>query len=388
MMLFSSDPQKISELSINDNLKELAATKEWFFQVVSPARSQLYYPSNTVEEDILYTIQHWANLLKLSPEKRTQLGREEYFYHLHCAAAYEIDETFICAIPCATILNSMGLVITSDLEIIRQSLDGQKRTINIDSQQIKRQLKLNRANSGTYVSLLSCYPLNFAHWLMDCLPKLALLESLDSQLQAQLMFIIPDKSPHYIIDSLKLLGIPGSQIISLPEEGIMVEKLMLCHAAQNPGRPSKQYLLAIRNRLLTAVMDNDYNSLSARRIYISRSKSSRNIANENDILEILEGYNFKIIHCEQLSLAEQIRIFADAEVVLGPHGAGFYNQIFCPSGSSIIEIYNKEYWHHSSRIISSFMGHTHWHIFGENVSQDWQTWVNPSKLEKILSMAL
>ncbi len=375
-------------LTINTNLKELAKRNGWLFEVVTPPSIQISYPSKTIEEDILYVIQHWAELLTQSAEERTKLGREEYFYHLHCVTNYEIDETFLCVIPNAFIVNKMGLTLTSDLEIIRQSLDGQNRTISLNPEPIKKRLEDNKIISGTYVSLLSCYTLNFAHWLMDGLPKISLIASLNDSVKADLKFIIPDASPPYIIDSLKLLGIQENQTIPVSEKGIQVEKLILCHAAQNPGRPSKKHILTIRNQLLDSVLVNQDNDLASRRLYISRSQSERKIVNEQEILQVLKNYNFEVIHCERMSFAEQIRIFSEAEVVLGSHGAGIYNQIFCRSGTTIIEIYNKDYWHHSSRIISSFLGHTHWHIFGENVSSDWQTWVDPLKLEKVLSLAL
>ena len=223
---------------------------------------------------------------------------------------------------------------------------------------------------------------------MDCLPKLALIESLDSSVKKDLKFIIPDGSTPYIVDSLKLLGIQEDQTIQIQEESIIVENLILCRAAEKAGRPKKIHFLAIRNKLLSSFIDKENVRLPSKRIYVSRSQSSRKIVNEEEILQILRKYNFEVIHCENMSLTEQIKIFSEAEIVLGPHGAGMYNQIFCHSGTSIIEIYNKEYWHHSSRIISSFMGHKHWHIFGENVSSDWQTWVDPLKLEKVLSLVL
>ncbi|MDY7022153.1 MAG: glycosyltransferase family 61 protein [Cyanobacteriota bacterium] len=375
-------------LNINTNLKELAKKNGWLFEVATPPSIQISYPSNTIEEDLLYVTQDWAKLLTQPAEERTKLGREEYFYHLHCVTDYEIDETFICVIPDAVILNPIGLTITSDLEIIRQSLAGQNREISLNPEQIKKKIEDNQVIPGTYVSLLSYYTLNFAHWLMDCLPKLSLLESLSDSVKADLKFIIPEGSPHYIIDSLKLLGIPENQTISISEQGIQVEKLILCYAAQNLGRPSQKHILTIRDKFLSSVIDKKEHNLASRRLYISRSQSSRKIVNEEEILQVLKNYNFEVVHCESMSFAEQIGLFSEAEVVLGSHGAGIYNQIFCRFGTTIIEIYNKDYWHHSSRIISSFMSHTHWHIFGENVSQDWQTWVNPLKLEKILSMAL
>lgn len=127
-------------LTINTNLKELAKRNGWLFEVVTPPSIQISYPSKTIEEDILYVIQHWAELLTQSAEERTKLGREEYFYHLHCVTNYEIDETFICVIPNAFIVNKMGLTLTSDLEIIRQSLDGQNRTISLNPEPIKKKV--------------------------------------------------------------------------------------------------------------------------------------------------------------------------------------------------------------------------------------------------------
>jgi capsular polysaccharide biosynthesis protein len=385
-----SHSQETSELNINNNLEELAKIKGWNFEVISPLEIQIHYPSNAIEEDLLYVIQDWAQLLQYTPEERSNFGREEQFYHLHCVTNYEIGETFRCSIPHALVVNPTGLVITSDREIIRQSVDGQKLNINFQAKQIKEKFNDSNILSGTYISLLSywSHSHNFAHWLMDCLPKLALIESLDSSVKKNLKFIIPDNSPPYIVDSLKLLGIPENQTIQIQEESIIVENLILCRAAENPGRPKKIHFLAIRNKLLSSVVNEKNVRLPTKRIYISRSQSSRRIVNEEEILQILTKYNFEVIHCEKMSLAEQIRTFSEAEIVLGPHGAGMYNQIFCNSGISIVEIYNKEYWYHSSRIISSFMKHKHWHIFGDNVSSDGQTDVDPLKLEKVLSLVL
>lgn len=379
--------KKRSPLIINTNLKKLAKINQWQFDVIETATSQIHQPSKTIEEDILYIIKSWGKLINhplIWRLKSNKIGKEKYFYHLYCVTEEEIAETFKCTIPSATILKPKGLVITSDLEIINQSVYGQKVDLNFNLEQMKNQRDSASIIPGTYVSLLSNYTLNYAHWLMDSLPKLALLESFSSNLN----FIIPNDSPKYIIDSLKLLGIQEEQIFPMKEESIVVEKLILCRAAQNPGRPSKTHLLNIRDKLLSAMVDIKNNCLTSKRIYVSRSNSSRKIVNEAEILPILKNYGFEILHCEQMSFAEQIKIFSGAEVVLGSHGAGIYNQIFCKSGTVIIEIYNKEYWHHSSRIISSFMNHSHWHIFGENVSKDWGTWIDPLKLKKILSVAL
>jgi hypothetical protein len=385
-----SHSQQKSGLILNDNLQELAAKRSWLFEVVTPPETQTYYPSNTVEEDILYAISYWNYVLSLPVPERKQLIREDYFYHLHCVTAEEMGETFRCIIPNATILNPTGLVITSDFQVICQSLDNNKLNIDIDTEQVKNRLYRGKILPGTYVSLLSywSHTFNFAHWLMDCLPKLALLESLDSDIKQNLNYIIPGNSPAYITDSLELLGIQRKQIIKIEERNITVDRLVLCCASERSGRPQKAHLLSIRDKLFSAVVRRDSQQKATKRVYISRSESSRKIMNEHDLLPILVSHNFEIVYCESLSLAEQISLFSEANVILGAHGAGIYNQIFCNSGATVIEIYNKDYWHHSSRNIASFMGHKHWHIFGDNINDNWQTWVDPSKLAKILSLAL
>ncbi len=378
---------KPSDFRINSDLKELAKSNGWLFEVIETTITQIHKPSNTIEQDILYIIKSWGKLLNHAFYSRlypSQIPREEHFYHLYCVTSHEIYETFICQIPHATVLNHNGLVVTSNFEILSQSVHGQKIDRYLNWEQIQENFNSFPILSGSYVSLLSDHALNYAHWLMDSLPKLALLESLSSDLR----FIIPENSPKFVTDSLKLLGIQEEQIIPLEGNSLTVEKLILCRAAQDNGRPSKTHLLTMRNRLLSSVSDNKSNRFTPRRIYISRSNSLRGIINEAEIMLILKDYNFEIVFCETLSFADQIKVFSEAEVILGGHGAGMYNQIFCHPGATIIEIYNKQYWHHSSRIISGFMGHNHWHIFGENMSKDFQTWVDPLKLKKILSLAL
>ena len=117
----------------------------------------------------------------------------------------------------------------------------EKLKLDFNLEKIKEAINNSDKLLGTYVSLLSDYSLNYAHWLMDGLPKLALLESLKQELK----FIIPKNSPSYIIDSLKLLGIKEQQLIKIQHPCLVVEKLILIHGAQKNGRVCKKYILKI-----------------------------------------------------------------------------------------------------------------------------------------------
>ncbi|MCG8442173.1 MAG: glycosyltransferase family 61 protein, partial [Caulobacterales bacterium] len=62
-------------------------------------------------------------------------------------------------------------------------------------------------------------------------------------------------------------------------------------------------------------------------VYVSRDKASRKIANEEEVMAALTGEGFKKFFLEDLTVAEQIRAFAGADIVVAPHGAGNTNII-------------------------------------------------------------
>ncbi|MEA5620785.1 glycosyltransferase family 61 protein, partial [Cronbergia sp. UHCC 0137] len=75
------------------------------------------------------------------------------------------------------------------------------------------------------------------------------------------------------------------------------------------------------------------------RIYISRQKAtSRRVLNETLLEPLLNEYGFQVLICEQLSLAEQIRLFSNTEAIVGPHGAGLANIMYPQHKISIGEI--------------------------------------------------
>jgi capsular polysaccharide biosynthesis protein len=76
-----------------------------------------------------------------------------------------------------------------------------------------------------------------------------------------------------------------------------------------------------------------------RRLYVSRAGSMvRRIANESDILPVLERFGFERIQTEHLSLAEQVRLVGSASILIGNHGAGLTHACWMLPGSSLFEL--------------------------------------------------
>ena len=77
-----------------------------------------------------------------------------------------------------------------------------------------------------------------------------------------------------------------------------------------------------------------------RRIYVSRRQAAhRKILNEDQLMQSLRSLGFVAVALESLSLAEQYKLFATAEVVVAPHGAGLTNLIYAPAGCLLVELF-------------------------------------------------
>ncbi len=83
----------------------------------------------------------------------------------------------------------------------------------------------------------------------------------------------------------------------------------------------------------------DPNNINAtRKIYIRRRPGGwRSVANDDEVAKFLEAEGFESTRPEGLALAEQIRLFVEAKVIAGMHGAGLANLLFAPH-AAILEL--------------------------------------------------
>ena len=87
-------------------------------------------------------------------------------------------------------------------------------------------------------------------------------------------------------------------------------------------------------------------------IYISRNRDSkyRQITNEEKLINVLRPFGFKTITLSELTITKQIKVFAEADIILTPHGAGLTYLLFSNPELTVIELTdtnkcNKHYWH-------------------------------------------
>jgi hypothetical protein len=79
-----------------------------------------------------------------------------------------------------------------------------------------------------------------------------------------------------------------------------------------------------------------------KRLYISRS-GRRRVLNEDALVQMLDRYGFEVVPDQPRPVAEQVALYQNASVVLGPHGASFANVLFCQPGTHLIELFAPGY---------------------------------------------
>jgi hypothetical protein len=102
------------------------------------------------------------------------------------------------------------------------------------------------------------------------------------------------------------------------------------------------------------------NSCVPIQIYIERLSDKRYIKNSTDVYILLKQIwpNIKKVNLENMELKSQIELFSKANLVVGQHGAGLTNIMWCPKGSKIFEI-DKNMGRLHFANMSTYLGHVH-----------------------------
>ncbi len=231
---------------------------------------------------------------------------------------------------------------------------------------------------------------NYAHWLADELPRLA---SALPFLPPYTRFIVSDPVQQYKLDSLAAFGITQDRLV--PVKGyyeIRCERLWYATPA-NDMVWNLQAWVQVRDALLR--MAGDVGEPASARVFISRNGSPerKRLANEDELLPLIEDYGFSVVRPERMSLAQQVRALSKAKVVLGAHGAGMTNLLFSPSGTQLLELQDALFaprlWYWKK---ASMLGHDYCTMIGSaKESKGWldtDFTIHPDSLKQFLESSL
>lgn len=279
--------------------------------------------------------------------------------------AFDPARPFVCELEDCLVLGPFGTILTSDDELVAETVDWSLREfVTMDRYAstrwdfFVRQLPSGRSPNERLD--IDAFPMissdsSYYHWVMECLPKLRNLARFEDRTGRRPTIVVETEPSSFVRESLALAGYGPDRWIEIDDvEGRRVRSAVVSihrshlldhiQPSRSPYAPSPTDVRWVRDRMRTNAdgvddadggegvddADGGDDAETPDRIYVSRQGASRGrrVQNYDEVVSELEDRGFESCTLEALSFEEQVRLFSDCEIVLGPTGAGFTNAIF------------------------------------------------------------
>lgn len=290
--------------------------------------------------------------ISISEPNNQRLRREFESYpkvfHPRPGTVYEIEDCDLVGPHATGLYKGRNLIFeTSGFRILNEFVGPRSKIV---AHNIKSRFKIRPDKSKKSVFLIVCPDPSYYHWMIEYLPKLRLLELYQKETDKEPIVLIESNPRDFVCDTLRLAGYDSSQYEEWDQQNTRVENLIIStHRPhifnyQNPTlsnyNPSIKDLRWLRDRMRSNIPNSDNNLGGPNKIYISRQEASRGrkVINQKQLNSVLEKYEFETYKLENLTFKDQLKIFHNADVIMGPHGAGLLNMIFAED-PTIIELF-------------------------------------------------
>lgn len=363
-------------------ITDLAAEAEkrgWPLRKVSDGLIQSNDVSRCLSEDFMLWVTQGEKMLSRHREwKRDPRISWRWATALHAIRRYRLSDTFVCTVPRARVYQRGGAVLTERDELIKESYFGMWKP-RTNEWQTAKPARIN----GRVIHFAMIYSdINISHFTLDCALKATMFDSLAGE---KILATPKFRDWHY--ETFELLGINRDQFVFTDSLITECDELVIAKTSDECFFPHAGHLKEFRRRILAGAGVPE-GIKPTRRLYISRAKDKRRLLNEDALWPLWKERGFESIFCQDMTTRDKVRLFAEAEVVAGPHGSGFINCIFSPPGTKLIELHNPYWWDASTPHYNQLLGHEYWYGFGENASEAFDTTFDRRKLERLLDFAL
>ena len=185
---------------------------------------------------------------------------------------------------------------------------------------------------------------NYFHWLFDLLPKIEILFKNDHLKKIDYFYLPTINS--FILRTLKSYGIKEKQLINSSiqkhieaDEVLTFEHLYVKkgHFHNSFRKIPKWIIFFLRKKFIKLKKEISFN----KHFFIDRSDSKfehYKINNQIELKKILKKNGFDYIQLSKIDWYKQIYMFNNAKTIIGLHGAGLANIVFCKKNTKIFEI--------------------------------------------------
>jgi capsular polysaccharide biosynthesis protein len=259
-------------------------------------------------------------------------------WKFRAAQTLVMPATFVARVPQGRVWGLQGAVITPDDRLLGETTREFGRTPEQNS--IFQQLRLCPARRvrGRVAVLATAGSDVYFHWMFDLLPRWRLLQLAGETTKVD-YWVINHRSLPFQLESLATLGIPPEKIIAPDSHWsfhVKADELVV---------PSLPAPLDTVNSWSCAFLRETFLPpgpvAAGRRLFVSRRQAvGRHLRNEAEVTAVLAGLGFEGCVLEGMSLTAQAALFASAECVVAPHGAGLTNLVFCRPGTTVVDLFS------------------------------------------------
>jgi capsular polysaccharide biosynthesis protein len=175
---------------------------------------------------------------------------------------------------------------------------------------------------------------NYYHFLMDVISRPGVLAQAP-EIEAPRQWYVPMQT-RFQRELLELAGIEAC--VDAGEFPHVSADVLVVPAPPAMSEKNPPWVIGyLRDLLLPRVPAGPADRL----VYVTRGPSANNrtVRNDAEVLALLQGRGFELVDPGELSVAEQIRIFAEARIVVATHGAALANLAFASPGSAVVELF-------------------------------------------------
>lgn len=263
---------------------------------------------------------------------------------------YQVLSPFVVEVSEATLVGPSAIAFSNGHVLLESARGSYFRLVDASVRALlngqipwetRLQLPIKRYDEPVF-SLVGPWDTEYYHWLTDYLVRVFSLEAYREQTGHDPYVLIPESPSDWMRDSLSLTGFDKSKTIEWDGSRAQFSQLVVgsvrFHTPANYEGyiHSPEAMAKLGSRIRDTV---GVDSGKARRLYVSRADATkRRVSNEGELVSKLEGYGFEQIVPGRLSFSDQVKLFADAEYIVGPHGAGLTNIIFAKE-ATLIELF-------------------------------------------------
>ncbi|MDP9560497.1 UNVERIFIED_ORG: capsular polysaccharide biosynthesis protein [Rhizobium nepotum] len=365
-----SDAATVKRFTSVQDLLVSSEDGEVIFDVVRSGPEKPWPIANDIDGTSKQSLPNGVSLSNWLP---SEWSKEEWFAsvglsRLHNALCFGglIDKTF----PDGH--ESGQLLLTQDRKLVEASFgvwNGERLLPrNLLSKDSGGRLKVNRNPSqahlaGDYFLIGNVQP-HFGHAILEGLSRLwPLYRSVP--LPADVKFLVYEP---FLQDVQKELlsraGVDLSRVVHVPKEGVTVERLWVADASIR----SHRWVSDLQSDVWRAVSSTAFDGKPTRLTYFSRSRiAERPLMNEAQVEAIFEKNGFDIVHPQELSFGEQLRLAAESRITAGPVGSQMYLAAFQKPNTSKIVLAPKNFYAKDDQMISSAVCGSCDVIFGSEI---------------------